>query len=888
MAITALDKGSIHRITSGQVAVDLATCVKELVENSLDAHAKSVEVRFKNYGLDGIEVVDNGDGISEDDLNNIAMKHHTSKIREFDDLETVETFGFRGEAMSSLCALCNVSIITCDAKTVPKATQLTFDHNGNVLSKTMVSGVKGTSVRLENLFTTLPVRRKEFEKIYKREYAKAVEWIQAYAVALERVKVSVTHTLPSKKKSSLFGTPGGSMRHNIATVYGANSLETLLPVDFKVEWSKKTIMGKVDSEGNEDEKRPMKLVGYISKPIFGMGRNSKDRQLFFINSRPCILPRLAKEINELYKMYNTVQYPIIVADLHMDPRCYDVNVTPDKRTILLNDEDTIIGKIKEQLLEIFEKAGHSVPSNEKIEEKPTIVKQQKLNFLSQFKNEESNSQKNDHNVSDNDDESTSSSLDEEEQRESPPPKKLSDEIKTASAGAANSSIRHIRQPRYYTGDGEEEDDLAAVESKRRKMTRNVVTQSNSSGGFSSSLKQFVSSSSSSASQNYAKAMLDTETTVVSEEENDAKLHHIPSNQEQEYQEPMEIEKEETSTEAGGNEKVHDHYHDHGHDHDDSLVVESESEYEPDINNGTPIEEDESLTVQNIEELDPSQRTFSRFVKNIKRQKHHHTAQSSVTISQIRQGFKRGFRAAKTLSRSPQDLTAGISKSDIEQDTEEAERLLNLTIKKEDFTKMKVVGQFNKGFILVTKEKTSGKPGKDMFIVDQHASDEKYNFEKLQRETLIKKQPLVIPRPLQLSVVDEITLSSNIDLVAKNGFGVIVDEEGVPGSKAKLASLPLSKNTVFNESDLDELIYLIQESPGNESIRCSKVRTMFASRACRSSIMIGQSLNLKIMQRVVQNLAGLDKPWNCPHGRPTLRHLTRMDQFVGFNMDYIWN
>jgi DNA mismatch repair protein PMS2 len=153
-AIRAIEKGSVHRITSGQVIVDLQTAVKELLENSFDAGATSVEVRFKEYGLSSIEVVDNGSGIKEKDFESIGtlswsvsrpqlilvgLKHHTSKLSSFEDLSTILTFGFRGEALSSLCALCQSVVITTCAGGDGVAYKLELARNGQVQSKERVA-----------------------------------------------------------------------------------------------------------------------------------------------------------------------------------------------------------------------------------------------------------------------------------------------------------------------------------------------------------------------------------------------------------------------------------------------------------------------------------------------------------------------------------------------------------------------------------------------------------------------------------------------------------------------------------------------------------------------------------------------------------------------------
>lgn len=223
-------------------------------------------------------------------------------------------------------------------------------------------------------------------------------------------------------------------------------------------------------------------------------------------------------------------------------------------------------------------------------------------------------------------------------------------------------------------------------------------------------------------------------------------------------------------------------------------------------------------------------------------------------------------------------------ADIEN-TDLQERLLTLTVSKQDFLKMKVIGQFNLGFILCTRKLDSGY---DMFIIDQHASDEKYNFEQLFKNTVINVQPLIKPVPIELNPLDKILIKDNVDVFAKNGFNLKFaknDSEDI-----YLETLPLSEKTQFTVDDFFEIMDLLRASEGaykvNNDIRCSKVRSMFAMRACRMSIMIGRPLNVQVMRRIVGNLSVLDKPWNCPHGRPTIRHLMELRSYNSFNADYV--
>jgi len=196
--------------------------------------------------------------------------------------------------------------------------------------------------------------------------------------------------------------------------------------------------------------------------------------------------------------------------------------------------------------------------------------------------------------------------------------------------------------------------------------------------------------------------------------------------------------------------------------------------------------------------------------------------------------------------------------------------------------MEITGQFNLGFIVVRRRKSvSVEEGvrdmDDLFIVDQHAADEKYNFEMLQQNTSIESQKLFRPQPLELTAADELLAIENMDVLRQNGFEVEVDnEEG--HHHLKLVAQPVSKDTTFDMKDLEELLHLMQDRPSGQMVRCSKARAMFAMRACRKSVMVGMPLTKSQMTSVIQHMGTMDQPWNCPHGRPTMRHITDIADF----------
>ncbi|KAI0920198.1 hypothetical protein AcV5_010002 [Taiwanofungus camphoratus] len=377
-AIKALDTSSVHRISSGQVVIDLQTAVKELLENSLDAGATSVEVRFKEYGLDVIEVVDNGSGIAPGDYDAIALKHHTSKLSSFDDLTALHTFGFRGEALSSLCALAeHVTVTTATAADAPMGTVVELDRAGRVASRQgRVARQRGTTVAITGLFKPLPVRRKELERNAKREFGKALALLSAYALvpcAQENkgVRLSVTHHPAGGRKTVQLRTDGTPlMRASVSALWGPKALEHLVELDlrFGVETEKAVLRrrGLLDGDGHMNEVR---VRGLVSKFAVGCGRTGTDRQFFFINGRPCNPSKVQKAFNEVYRTFNANQSPFIVADFILPTDSCDVNVSPDKRTILLHSESNLVQGLKAALEERF------APSRATYDLNPTLPSQ---------------------------------------------------------------------------------------------------------------------------------------------------------------------------------------------------------------------------------------------------------------------------------------------------------------------------------------------------------------------------------------------------------------------------------------------------------------------------------------------------------------------------------
>ncbi|KAF9530775.1 histidine kinase-like ATPase [Crepidotus variabilis] len=354
--IRAIDQVTINNITAGQVVIDLQTAVKELLENSIDAGATNIEVRFKQYGLSGLEVLDNGSGIAPENHKGIALKHHTSKLSSFSDLDSVSTFGFRGEALSSLCVLCGgATVTTATASMEPKATCLVVDITGKVIKQSSVARPRGTTVSLTKLFSSLAVRRKEFERNIKREFGKALALLTAYALGPcasgTGIRLTVSNQPDKGQKTTPIKTLGEpSFRSSLTALWGNKAEENIVDMDFSFEVERERIKR---SQSQDLGSIPIRVRGLMSKFAIGCGRTGKDRQFLYVNGRPCDLPKVAQAINDTYRTFNANQLPFILADFILPTDTYDVNVSPDKRSIFLHSEANLIVELKVCVHRIF-------------------------------------------------------------------------------------------------------------------------------------------------------------------------------------------------------------------------------------------------------------------------------------------------------------------------------------------------------------------------------------------------------------------------------------------------------------------------------------------------------------------------------------------------------
>lgn len=279
------------------------------------------------------------------------MKHHTSKLREFTDLTEVNTFGFRGEALSSLCALSELSIITRHASN-EHGFKLEFDRNGVLAKKEPCAREKGTTVHVRNIFKNLPVRAKEFQKNLKKEYARAIQVLYSYCLVSTNIKITCSNLVAGKSPNLIVATRNtDDVLNNVNSVFGKKSLDGIVKLELQPPDEAILQEYNLPSDVTVD----FDWECYVSTCDHTIGRSSPDRQFFYVNGRPCELTKVSKLVNSVYHKYNNKQYPFVFFNIKLDRQCADVNVTPDKRTIFVTQERLILAILKFSLTTKWDK-----------------------------------------------------------------------------------------------------------------------------------------------------------------------------------------------------------------------------------------------------------------------------------------------------------------------------------------------------------------------------------------------------------------------------------------------------------------------------------------------------------------------------------------------------
>lgn len=339
--IHVLDKSVSNMIAAGEVVSRPASAVKELIENAMDAGAKNITVEIKNGGISFLSVTDDGSGIEEDDILTAFMPHATSKIASAKDLGSIMTYGFRGEALSSIAAVSRITLVT---KTLDADEAVKLELEGGEVKGSETVGAKtGTHIAVSDIFFNTPARYK-FLKKDSAEAAAVTDVVQK--AALSRPDISVRYISSGRE---VFKTQGdGNLLNAVYSLFGGDIAKHMIKVDYS------------DSG--------VRVTGYSGTAA--VARPNRNMQIFFVNGRSVVSRTVSFALSEAYKNQLTVgRFPSAVLNIEIDPSAVDVNVHPSKTEVKFTDEkaiyDAVYWGVKNML---YEKP--YVPAVESITKKP--------------------------------------------------------------------------------------------------------------------------------------------------------------------------------------------------------------------------------------------------------------------------------------------------------------------------------------------------------------------------------------------------------------------------------------------------------------------------------------------------------------------------------------
>lgn len=930
----------VRRIVSGQAITDLASAVKELIDNSLDAGGRSITVRLVNNGIDKIEVDDDGTGVALKSRQYIATKHATSKIASFEDLYSDEnleppSLGFRGEALFCLCNISQNIVITTKTAEERVGQKLEFNRDGTLDESKVECIAKkvGTNVQIVKIFNNLPVRRMDFTKRIKSQRQRLLKLIQGYAVLCVGVKFSLIDVKKGKSDVILSTTATSrSVENTVSSVLGAKFLMGLIRINIDLQ----SILVNTKKEPHSESKKSNQIETSKQAKIEGLISTNpvdkdcaRDLQFFSINDRPVDLPKMTRLLAEVWRSSESTtaasKRPACVLKLTLPRSQFDVNVDPSKREVILVEEQKINDLLREALIERWSTASseatfvtnHVGTPKQKNVISPAISRE-KFDFR-QFMNSNNSTSKQSRTIQsemsrkmNSVKELNSTSANQHEQW-----RRAKRDFNTAvvSPQEEDNKLKRskVQQCELYFSNSlissESNDDTKeSPKDQKDSISKNLIQQTPCSAAIISwkdrkraRKEDQTFSEEPIAKQSKQKQSVEREiekacATISDVKEN--KLYSLANNQAM-NEEPIEKQSKQNQSVLQDiqAEKVCKTRRDAKENN-----VHSENNTVNEVTWHSFQSTDDVIMKASL-----AKNSLNKMRKALLKSK-----------GQRHRSFKIKTESQKEQDETDIPCTPPPVDDLIGEDESITPKLLNeneeddkITLCKQDFLKMSVIGQFNLGFILARC------PNNHLWILDQHGCDERYRLEHLAENTVIHQQSLLSPLPLELSPIEENCILDHLDLFQKNGFRFKCNPEHPIRHRLSLTALPHSGSGTdgrqavqFGKDDISALCNILlcsdddiiggygcgvngSSSNGNnavrryvsatnksaKTIRLPKAIAMFASRACRASVMIGTPLSRKEMINIVQQMHSVDSPWVCAHGRPTIRLVKNLNEYL---------
>jgi DNA mismatch repair protein MutL len=369
--IKLLDKNTINKIAAGEVIERPASVVKELVENSIDANSTRIIIDLEQSGKKLIRITDNGDGIGYGELKIAFEKHSTSKITKIDDVYSLSSMGFRGEALASVAAVARVECRSSDGKAVTG--QKIIIDGGVVKSEQEVGCPKGTTIKIKDLFYNVPVRQK-YLKSDQTELAHIIDVITHLAIYYHNITFKLIHN-----ENELLNLPATKNRiDNLVNIYGKELVRNLVPIKYgPLPMSEHPNQTNQTDQADQNMSTKqnytslnLSITGYLGKP--SVTRNDTSYQSIYVNGRYIENRTINNAIKEGYRtLVMKHRFPVIILFISIKPESVDVNIHPTKLQVRFEDEEAIYNTMVKTIKNTLQH--HDLITEAKITPKPHTV-----------------------------------------------------------------------------------------------------------------------------------------------------------------------------------------------------------------------------------------------------------------------------------------------------------------------------------------------------------------------------------------------------------------------------------------------------------------------------------------------------------------------------------
>ena len=982
-----LDKKTIDQICSNISIPSLTDIVKELIDNSLDSNCTLVRLEIAEGGTKSILVSDNGCGIPAKNFDTLCQRGATTKLSSFDDVFKIKSFGFRGQALSAISHLCDITLITKTKEDI-NTYKVDYDNSGSIISKDILpdnsdifynqrkcwknknnpNEISGTLILIKNIYKGNNLRKQILSRNIELFLNEISELMQSYVIINTKTNFEFYSQLKGENKLIIStNDSNSSFLGRLEVIFGKNFADRLMNFSFKNEI--------------------ISVDGYISKDIISGSKYNKSKpvKIYFVNGRKIdnIKP-IDKIILDTYQKYNKTCNPSRIISITVPEGAYDINMGEKKNEVIFLKQAEILNIFEEYLVKFHEEKMKLSAMNSNIEVKNNINNNVMSQFLNQkikprdpsYMDEYDESkdiiihQKDTLDLSKKEkfnDETSSNFMDKEEEsenknikndiisdknhknydkseekieiEESKSEEKIElDDSKSEEEINNKKDLKKMKmiEEEIKQGLSEKEDSKGSNRShKEKKEEINNINNKFQNKEYMTEVKMnpkfsFLYNKKKENNTSPIKKIDNNGTDVKSNLYiNNPKLKFLQNSQNNKFKSQNSPTKKINNNNFFFNLKStqktpkfndydnEDQYEDKEEDKDedenkneifenmeedkekieeknkkDEELLLSMDNYEMkdknlnDINFHSKIEFYPKVEVEKKLKSDEQKNNKEDIIENkINKININNDNSNNVNVNEEKKEEIFSFKL-KPLSKFQKDNIFSKEKQKNLYDFSSKEKKLNIpkvltlkTIEKEDFKKMNVIGQFNKGFIITELNNS-------LFIIDQHAADEKVNYETLLNNLTIQRQPTICPIKVEMfSIAEKNTIYSQKELYSQLGFNMHKEQEDI-----YITSFPSIYSYKFKYEDFVNIVRKLQEKnykiiegefKNNDLVKklflSDSVLKYIATKACRMSIMIGVSLDKSRMEQVLSDMSKILSPWNCPHGRPTMRLLYELDK-----------